>query len=71
MRHSLENGGFGVLADADKSVDAMIKAMDADKPALRLTLGSNAYNSISKALAGRLPALEAQKSVALGADVGG
>lgn len=69
VRRSLEKGGFGVLADAHKSVDAMIDAMDADKPGLRLTLGSNAYNSISKALAGRLQALEAQKSVALGVDV--
>ena len=71
LRRSLENGKFGVLADAGKSISAMIEAMDADTPALRLTLGSNAYNSINKALAGRLQALATQRDVALGADVDG
>ncbi len=71
LRRSLESGGFGVLADARKSVDAMIAAMDADKPALRLALGSNAYNSISTALSERSQALEAQRAIATAADVDG
>ena len=68
VRRSLENGAFGIVADVDKCVDVMIDAIDADKPALRLALGSNAYNSISKALASRSLALEAQTSVAFGVD---
>ena len=48
--------------------DAMISAADSAKPALRLTLGSTAYNSISRALAQRLAAIEAQREVAFSAD---
>ena len=70
LRRNLENGTFGILADAVKSVEAMLVAIDAKSPPLRLTLGSNAYNSISKALARRLQALEVQKDIALGADGG-
>jgi hypothetical protein len=47
----------------------MIVAADAERPSLRLALGSSAYHSISKALTGRLVELEAQKSVTLSADV--
>ena len=69
IRDGLANGAFGTLADAGKSVAAMIDAMDADQPSLRLALGSGAFNSISKALSGRLGALVAQKEVAVAADV--
>ena len=58
----------GVLADAGKSVAAMVDAMDAERPPLRLALGSGAYASIRKALSGRLAALEAQKDIALAVD---
>ncbi|WP_407529365.1 SDR family oxidoreductase [Methylobacterium oryzisoli] len=68
VRRSFGTGQFGVMADADRSVAAMIDAMDADKPALRLALGSNAFDGIAKALAARSQALEAQKAIALGAD---
>lgn len=44
MRDGFIKGAFGRLADAGKSVAAMIHAMDADRPPLRLTLGSNAYH---------------------------
>ena len=69
VRRSLENGTFGVLADASKSVDAIIDAMDANAPPLRLALGSTAYNSITKALTGRLNAIEAQRNIAIAVDV--
>lgn len=69
IRRMIDANAFPRLGDAAKSVDAMIAAADADKPALRLALGSTAYRSISKALTGRLVELEAQKSVALSADV--
>lgn len=68
IRDGLTKGTFGVLADAEKSVAAMIEAMDAAHPPLRLSLGSGTYGSISKALSARLQALEAQKDVALAAD---
>lgn len=68
VRRGLAEGTFAVLGDAGKSVAAMIDAMDAERPALRLALGSTAYRSISAALADRLGALEAQKGVAFTAD---
>ncbi len=71
VRRSLSNGSFAVKGDAGKTVAAMIDAMDAASPALRLALGSTAYNSISAALAARLRAVEAQKNVALSADIDG
>ena len=71
VRRSLSDGSFAVKADAGKSVAAMIDAMDSERPALRLALGSNAYCSIGAALAARLRALEAQKDVALSADIDG
>lgn len=71
VRRGLSDGSFAVKGDAGRSVTAMIDAMDAERPPLRLALGSSAYRSISAALAERLRALEAQKDVALAADVDG
>jgi NAD(P)-dependent dehydrogenase (short-subunit alcohol dehydrogenase family) len=68
LRRMIDDNAFPRLGDPGKSVDAMIAAADAQKPGLRLTLGSTAYGSISKALAQRLAELEAQKSVALACD---
>jgi NAD(P)-dependent dehydrogenase (short-subunit alcohol dehydrogenase family) len=68
VRRAVAEGGFAVRGDASRTVDAMIAAADADKPALRLALGSTAYDSISEALAGRLDALRAQRDAALSAD---
>jgi hypothetical protein len=50
-------------------MDAMIAAIDAERPPLRLTFGGIAYSSISAALARRLHPLEAQKDMAFAADV--
>ncbi|RFU45288.1 SDR family oxidoreductase [Paraburkholderia sp. DHOC27] len=68
VRRLIERNGFERLGDAGKTVDAMIAAADAEKPGLRLTLGSTAYRSISTVLAKRLAELEAQKAVAHSAD---
>lgn len=68
VRKAIASGSFVLKGDATKTVKAMIDAADADKPALRLALGSSAYASISKALADRLEVLENQKQVALSAD---
>jgi NAD(P)-dependent dehydrogenase (short-subunit alcohol dehydrogenase family) len=68
VRRAIASGTFVLKGDATKTVKAMIDAADADKPALRLALGSTAFASISKALAERLAAIESQKQVALSAD---
>ena len=68
IRRALMSGAFVLTGDAARSVDAMIAAGDADHPALRLALTSTAYANISKALASRLSALDAQKAVAVSAD---
>lgn len=68
VRRMIDAGTFAIKGDAGNTVDAMIAAADAARPALRLTLGSTAFAAISAALAGRLGALEAQKAVAFSAD---
>ena len=68
IRRALASGAFVLTGDAARSVDAMIAAGDARRPALRLALTSTAYAKISKSLASRLSALEAQKAVAASAD---
>jgi NAD(P)-dependent dehydrogenase (short-subunit alcohol dehydrogenase family) len=69
VRRAIAQGSFAIKGDAPRTADAMISAADSAKPALRLTLGSTAYNSISRALAQRLAAIEAQREVAFSADV--
>ncbi len=68
VRRAIDEGSFPIKGDAPRTVDAMIAAADAERPALRLALGSTAYESISQALAGRLQAIRAQQSIALSAD---
>jgi NAD(P)-dependent dehydrogenase (short-subunit alcohol dehydrogenase family) len=68
VRRAVSSGSFELKGDTAKTVDAMIYAIDADNPPLRLALGSTAYSSISQALAERLRLLEAQKDVAFSAD---
>ncbi len=68
VRRGFTQGSFAVKGDAARTVDAMICAADTAKPALRLTLGSTAYNSISRALAQRVAAIEAQRETAFSAD---
>ena len=68
IRRAISGGAFVLTGDASKSVDTMIAAADAERPPLRLTLTSTAYDNVSKALASRLAALEAQKVTAFAAD---
>ena len=68
IRRAISSGAFVLTGDASKSVDAMIEAADATRPALRLTLTSTAYNNVSRVLASRAAALEAQKAIAFAAD---
>jgi NAD(P)-dependent dehydrogenase (short-subunit alcohol dehydrogenase family) len=69
IRRHISSNAFPLTGDAGKTVDALIVAADADRPSLRLALGSTSYHSISKALTGRLVELEAQKDVTLSTDV--
>ena len=68
VRRAVSAGDFAIRGDAGKTVDALIAATDAQKPPLRLALGSNAYDTISKGLAERLQMLEAHKTVTLSVD---
>ncbi|WP_136068665.1 SDR family oxidoreductase [Modicisalibacter radicis] len=68
VRRALTDGSFMIKGDAGRTVAAMIAAADQPNPPLRLTLGSTAYASITRALTGRLSALEAQRDVAFSAD---
>jgi len=68
LRQAFINGTFPIKGDAVRTVDAIIAAADAKHPALRLTLGSTAYSSISKALRARQQSLEAQREIAYSAD---
>jgi hypothetical protein len=68
VRRAIASGAFVVRGDAAKTVDAMIAAADAERPALRLALGGTAFESISSALTRRLAAIEAQRDVAYSAD---
>jgi NAD(P)-dependent dehydrogenase (short-subunit alcohol dehydrogenase family) len=68
VRRGIADGSFPIKGDAAKCVDAMIAAADAERPALRLVLGSTAYASITTALADRLEKIEKQREVAMSAD---
>lgn len=68
VRRALMDGSFVIKGDVCRTVAAMIAAADRPNPPLRLTLGSTAYASITRALTTRLSTLEAQKDVAFSAD---
>lgn len=68
-RRAMDGGTFTVTGDPEKFVDAMIASVGVSPAPLRLTLGSTAYHSIRAALTARLAALDAQKDIALAADL--
>ncbi|MGI4745323.1 MAG: SDR family oxidoreductase [Janthinobacterium lividum] len=68
VRLAIADGTFKLTGDANKMVDAMIAAADAETMPLRLALGSTTYGSILGALIERREALEAQKDIALSTD---
>lgn len=69
MRRAFTDGSFKITGDLAKMVDAIIASADSDQTPLRLTLGKSAYASVRSALSKRLTSLEAQKDVALSAEV--
>lgn len=68
VRKAIDTGDFAIKGDAGRTVDAMITAGDADRPARRVTLGSTAYESIERELGRRLDELRTQRAVAYSAD---
>lgn len=68
VRRAVADGSFVITGDADRTVDAMIAAGDAQTPLRRVVLGSTAYDNIERALQQRLDALRAQKDIAYAAD---
>jgi NAD(P)-dependent dehydrogenase (short-subunit alcohol dehydrogenase family) len=70
VRRALAGGTFPITGDVNKMADAIIASVDVSPAPRRLTLGRTAYASIEKALRARLAALEAQRDIALGCDVG-
>lgn len=69
VRRAVSDGSFKLTGDPVKMVDAMIACADNPSPPLRLALGSIAYESIRMVLNERLRALEAQKDIAMAADI--
>lgn len=65
---SQEAGDNQFPGDPVKMAQAIINAADSEETSLRLTLGSDAYELVSKSLASRMAALEAQKEIALSTD---
>lgn len=68
VRRAIDGGAFILKGDAASTAAAIIATADSQAPALRLALGSTAYDSISHALRQRLGAIEAQRDVAFSAD---
>ncbi|MBB2926604.1 NAD(P)-dependent dehydrogenase (short-subunit alcohol dehydrogenase family) [Paraburkholderia silvatlantica] len=64
LRRTIDAGYFE-FADAGKTVDAMLAAIDSPSPPFRVALGRSAYESVRAALIKRLAVLEPQKAVAL------
>jgi NAD(P)-dependent dehydrogenase (short-subunit alcohol dehydrogenase family) len=69
IRRALKEGAFPIKGDALKCVQAMMGSIHHTPAPKRLLLGSTAYDSVRAALTARLSALEAQKELALAADV--
>jgi hypothetical protein len=61
-------GQYKPVGDAAKMASATIASVDQEPAPKRLTLGSDAYTPMQKALTERLAALEAQKDLAFSTD---
>lgn len=68
VRRLINEGDFPVKGDAQRTVDAMIRTIDAPQMPHRLPLGSSAWDNISRALEERQKALASQREIAYSAD---
>ncbi|MEA9392541.1 SDR family oxidoreductase [Acerihabitans sp. TG2] len=69
VSRAVDNGQFSLTGDPMKMVRAMIDCADSPAAPRRLALGSTAYEHIRASLQQRLESLEAQKAIALSADI--
>ena len=69
VRRGVATGAFPLPGDPMKVVQAMIDSVDRSPAPKRLALGSDTYNLLRDAYKDRLAELEAQKDIALSADV--
>ena len=69
VRRAIADGSFQLTGDADKMAAIMIDSVDQVPAPRRIAMGAGAYASIRAALGGRLAALEAQRDLALAADL--
>ncbi|MFT4055242.1 MAG: SDR family oxidoreductase [Novosphingobium sp.] len=68
VRRAVADGSFVLTGDADRTVDAIIAAGDAQVAARRVALGSTAFLNIERELTRRLDELRAQRELAFSAD---
>lgn len=68
VRRAVINGSFKLKGDASKMAQAIVESTAISPAPKRLTMGSNAYLSIRKALLDRVAALDAQKDIAFSTD---
>lgn len=68
VRRAIASGAFAIKGDAERTVDAMIAAADAERAVSRLTLGSSAFANIETALTKRLDVLRAHRDISYSAD---
>ena len=69
VRRGLADSSFAIRGDAVKMVRAMLGSAEQTPAPRRLTLGAGAYAQIRAALLARLAELDAQKDIALAADM--
>lgn len=68
IREAFVNQAITPVGDPQKMVQQMIQAADQDDPPLRLTLGSDAYQTIHESLHDRIQKLENQEELAFQTD---
>lgn len=71
VRRAIASGAFTIKGDAERTVDAMIAAADAEHATPRLALGSSAFEHIETALTARLAVLRSHRDIAYSADMPG
>jgi NAD(P)-dependent dehydrogenase (short-subunit alcohol dehydrogenase family) len=71
VRRAIAAGTFPVRGDPLKMAQVIIDSLNRWPAPKRLTLGSNAYARVRAALADRIAALDAQKDIAMSADLPG
>jgi NAD(P)-dependent dehydrogenase (short-subunit alcohol dehydrogenase family) len=69
VRRGVADGSFPIRGDAVKMVQAMLASAEQQPAPRRLTLGAGAYTQIRAGLLARLAELDAQRDIAMSADI--